>query len=354
MRTYEKVLLVPIVALVIALVMVLADPFHITSDTQSDAGDESARQEQSVQHALSKDTSRPAQDAAQDASAARSEKTRSTRGIPAGAGRYPLCQPADKLKRLVDSDNRVALSVDPAGHLALYGDAKPETGAATDQSYDFLTGCLPQLTYVNYASVLVEGHGPVQAGAGSVSEETTKGDDGSLKTVFTFEDGVRLEQRLHLKQDTVEAAYKISNDSREPKNVSLRTLVTPPPVKEQGAEVDHPLFLIPDDDGGRAVNSEREIDGERLSTVVVPRKDAPTGSSGRLSFEGRRPDLYGFAGTLRLTATEWRRAPQVDEPLPPASSVAAYWLYEDLGPGDSAEFGYQYEPAPQADDPGSE
>lgn len=353
MRTYEKVLLVPIFALVAALV-ILADPFHITGDGRKSTGDEAARQEKNVQQASSKDTSRLVQDADQDTSESRSERTGSKRGIPAGAGRYPLCQPADKLQRLVDPDNRVALSVDPAGHLALYGDVEPETGAATKQSYDFLTGCLPQLTFVNYATVLVEGHGPVQAGADSVSEKTKRADDGSLKTVFTFEDDVRLEQRLYLKKDTVEAVYKVSNASQEPRNVSLRTLVTPPPIEEQGAGGDRPLFLVPDGDGGRAVNNEREIEGEQLSTVVVPRKDAPTGSSGRLSFERRTPDLYGFAGTLRLTATKWRRAPQVDEPLPPASSVAAYWLYKDLAPGDSTEFGYKYEPAPQAEDSGSE
>lgn len=358
MRTYEKVLLVPIIALIIALAVILAYPLNTTSDTSKDAESQASGKEESVEQASSKNASRVAQDAAQgDAQGAdtpRSEKASTVRGIPAEAGRYPLCQPADKLRRLVDEKNRVALSVDSAGHLALYGDAQPNTGAATDQSYDFLTGCLPQLTFVNYASVLVEGHGPVQSGADSVSEETTRSEDGWLKTSFTFADGVRLEQRLRLKDGTVEAVYKLSNDSRQSKNVSLRTLLTPPPIGDRRAEGGQALFLIPDGDGGRPVRTEREVKGEKLSAVVVPRQDAPTGSSGRVTFDDRRPDLLGFAGTLRLTATKWRRAPQVDEPLPPASSVAAYWLYKDLGPGDSATFGYQYEPTPQADNTGSE
>lgn len=359
MRTYEKVLLVPIVALVAALAVILADPLNTTTENSKDPKSQASGQEESVRQGASKDTSRVDKSAAQGdaqgggrgAGTVRSEKA-SARGIPPAAGRYPLCGPDEKLRRIVDRENKVALAVDPAGHLALYGGAQPETGAATDGSYDLLGGCLPQLTFVNYASVLVEGHGPVQAGADSVSEKTTKTDDGFLKTTFAYDDGVRLEQRLSLKDGKLEAVYKVSNDSRQPKNVSLRTLLTPPPIGDRAADNDQALFLVPDSDGERAVRNEREIKDKKLSAVVVPRDDVPN-SSGRLTFEGRKPDLLGFGGTLRLTAIQWRRAPQVEEPLPPASSAAAYWLYEDLAPGASASFGYQYEPTPQASGAGA-
>ena len=355
MRTYEKILLVPIVALITALAVIVADPINTTGEASKEAASQAPGKEKGAQEqASSEKTSLLAQGAAQDAATARSGKASTAPGIPDEAGRYPLCQPAEKLRLLVDQKNGTVLSVDPAGHLALYGDANPETGAATNQSHDFLTGCLPQLTFVNYASVLVEGHGPVQAGAGSVSEETTKAEDGSLRTSFTFSNGVRLEQRLRLKNGAVETVYKLSNDSRKPKNVSLRTLVTPPPVGDSRAGRDRPLFKVSDGDGGRPIRTEREIKNGNLSSIVVPRQGVPGGPSGRLAFEGRRPDLLGFAGTLRLTATSWRRAPQVSEPLPPASSAAAYWLYEDLEPGATTTFSYQYEPNPQATDPGAE
>ena len=51
-----------------------------------------------------------------------------------------------------------------------------------------------------------------------------------------------------------------------------------------------------------------------------------------------------------LATSIFRYAPASASPLPPASSVAAYWLYEDLAPGEEAVLSYRYETVPAAAD----
>ncbi|MDP9480617.1 MAG: hypothetical protein M3R38_33975, partial [Actinomycetota bacterium] len=212
-------------------------------------------------------------------------------------------------------------------------------------SYDILKGCLPQLAFTNHASVLVEGRPPEAAAPQNVRDATTRAEDGSLRTTFSFRGGVGLEQRLYLEGPRLRVVYELSNTSGEDASVSLRSLLTPAPkVGESGAS---PRFFVGSGAESRPVVYESEIVGDGVADVSAPRRGAVSDSSGRLSFSGspREPDVLAFASTLDLTAARFRYTPPKDRawPLPPSSSVGAYWLYEDLPRGGSATFSYTYE-----------
>lgn len=334
MRAYEKVLLVQVLCCVTVLAILVADALHACRAERSETASHAARaQPESAQPA-------PTEEA--DTMAGRTQD-------PNGgdASSYLLCTREEELRRLVDPETRVALAADEAGHLALYGGAEGTEGALTDDSYELLRGCLPQLAFTNHATVLVEGRGPEAAGPAKVRRKTFRTEDGSLLTSFSFAGGVRLEQTVSLENGTLKAVYELSNDSRERTSVSLRALVSPPADFGPSREGAVPRFFVQTADGERGVAEEREVPGQEIEGVAVPRRGAGSDSSGRLLFEGgRRPDVVAFAGTMELTAAPFRYAPGSAWPLPPSSSVAAYWLYEDLAPGGSATFSYRYEPAP--------
>jgi len=270
-----------------------------------------------------------------------------------------LCAPEEDLRRLMDPKTRVALAADEAGHFALYGGADAATGKITDDSYELLVGCLPQLAFTNYATVFAWGHAPERAGPANASRETSRSGD-SLLTRFALAGGVRLEQRLSLSGGALRARYRLKNGSTIRMSVSLRALITPPADTGPEGGPTPPRFFVASQDGTVVVEREREIRGEDLKAVSALRHGAASDSSGRLVFGPTRPpDVLTFAPTMDLSTSAFRYAPGPAWPLCAASSVAAYWLYEDLTPGEEVEFSYRYEPlfterASQSEEPHSE
>lgn len=371
MRSYEKVILVPIIACLAALALILAATLYTPT------GDEPASARQPDRHPgaePARDANAPGTDAgetkAKEADAVAngaSEASRQTQDPDSAApASFLLCSPEASLSRVVDPRTRHAVAADEAGHVAFYGGAAGETGTLTNDSYEILAGCLPQLAFTNLATVLVEGRGPEAAGPANLRSETRRTADDVLLTSFSFAGGVRLDQRLSLEDGSVRADYTLSNESGARTSVSLRALVTP--VADLGPSRDGRVarFIVEPSGGGspRPVETATEIDGAQVDAVEVPRTGAASDSSGRLLFagagEGRRPDVLAFASTLDITVSEFRCAPEGRYPaqrssawpLPPMSTTVVYWLYEGLPAGGSSTFSYRYEPAPPERDNG--
>jgi len=355
LRSYEKILLVPILACLAALALIFAAtldyPTRFAGGPAAgrEAGSELARD-------AAADNKQADNTQGREADAVANGEDRRTQDPRAGdASSYLLCSPEAALSWVVDPRTRTAVAADEAGHLAFYGGAADRAGTLSGDSYEILSGCLPQLAYTNHATVLVEGRGPEAASLDTLRSKTRRTADDTLVTSFSFAGGVRLDQSLSLQDGSLRADYTLTNDARQRTSVSLRTFVTP--TADLGPSRDGRVARFIVDPGGgqdrRPVETEREIDGAEIGTVRAPRTGVPSDSSGRLLFasegEGRRPDLVAFAPTLDLTATQFRYA-QAQRPsawpLPPASSMAVYWLYEDIPAGGSTTFSYRYEPVP--------
>jgi len=270
-----------------------------------------------------------------------------------------LCAPEEDLRRLMDPKTHVALAADEAGHFALYGGADAATGKITDDSYELLVGCLPQLAFTNYATVFAWGHAPERAGPANASRETSRSGD-SLLTRFALAGGVRCASSRGSRSPggALRARYRLKNGSTIRMSVFLRALITPPADTGPKGRPTPPRFFVASQDGTVVVEREREIRGEDLKAVSALRHGAASDSSGHLVFSPTRPpDVLTFAPTMDLSTSAFRYAPGSAWPLCAASSVAAYWLYEDLTPGEEVEFSYCYEPlfaerAPQSEQPG--
>ncbi len=74
-----------------------------------------------------------------------------------------LCAPQDAL--VYSTRERVAVAADRAGHFTLYGGADPRSGKPTNDSYDLLRDCSPELSFANSATLRVDGREPELAGA---------------------------------------------------------------------------------------------------------------------------------------------------------------------------------------------
>jgi hypothetical protein len=239
-----------------------------------------------------------------------------------------------------DPASRVGLAVDTTGHLALYGGADPRTGKPTGDGYEILRECSPGLAFANYASVLVGDREPEPAGASTLEEPTRRDADGSLLTRFTFPGGVAMDQRVRLEGKDLVVSYRLENRSGEDRTVSLRSLLTPP--AQTGASREG-RFVVPalENDPranvlGLQVRSETTLLGAKVGPFEVPRGGVPSDSGGRWGPNGgASPDRLTFAATLRLQAAPFLYEARTGEPLPDASSFAAYWLEEELGPGES-------------------
>ncbi len=358
MRFYEKVLLVPIIACVAALALILAATLYSTTYDDPPSARQAERQPGPE---LARDAKAPAGETARterrEADAVANEPDRrQTQDPDAGdPSSYLLCSPEASLSRLLDPRTRHAVAADEAGHLAFYGGAAGDAGTLTSDSYEILSGCLPQLAFTNHATVLVEGRGPEAAGPATLDQKTRRTADDALLTSFSFAGGVRLDQRLSLEDGSLRTDYTLTNDSRTRTSVSLRALVTP--TADLGPSRDGRVarFFADPAGGGapRPVETETEIDGADVDVVDVPRTGASSDSSGELLLAGtgggRRPDVLAFASILDMTASQFRYAPAGRSsawPLPPSSTIAVYWLYEDIPAGGSSTFSYRYRPAP--------
>lgn len=261
-----------------------------------------------------------------------------------------LCVPDEDVSRLTDEGLIVA--ADPGGRFAFYANPEARPGHAyRHDSLEILTDCLPQLTYTNLATVLVEGRGPENARPANIEDATKKTPDDSLTTAFGFPKDITLEQELSLKDGGLEARYTLSNNSSEDQSVSLRTLLTPAPDLHPSRDGRRARFVLDTTGARRPVDRQTETAGEEIRSLSIPRRGSQVNASAQLlpgpPSPGRRPDVVAFAGTLDLTAAEFRTAQATDDspwPLPPLSSIALYWLYENLAPGDSVTFSYRYKP----------
>lgn len=362
MRAYEKVLIVQVFFCVTVLALVAANEMQKPGEVPgapakpSSAqveGEIAATNEASPEVAPAEDTNNIAQaDSTEEvqAEAGASSATQSAQQDP-GAGApsaFLLCSPEEDLERIFDPGTGIAAAADSVGHLALYGAADPDVGTLTGDSYELLRGCLPQLAYTNQATVLIDALNPEAAGTANVSGPTALAEDGSLLTSFSFAGGVSMDQRLYIVDGALEVVYELTNGSEALTSVSLRTLVTPPPDAGPSRADEVPRFFVQSAVGESGVATEGEVSGEGIEAVTAPRLGAASDSSGRLTFGGaREPDAVSFAGTLNLvTGAPFRYAPGEASPLSQASSMAVYWLDENLEPGGSATFSYRYEPTP--------
>lgn len=365
MRAYEKVLLVQVFFCLTVLALVAANEMRKPGEAPDAPTEPSAlRSEEEIAN-TSEDSAEVADaeganlEGADLAEADSAEEIQAETGAAAAqpaqqdpnAGdpsSFLLCSPEEDLERVLDPGTGIAAAADSVGHPVLYGTADSNTGTVTSDSYELLRGCLPQLAYTNQATVLIDSLNPEAAGTANVSGPTALAEDGSLLTSFAFAGGVNMDQRLYVVDGALEVVYELTNDSEVPTSVSLRSLVTPPADVGPSRAGEVPRFFVQSATGESAVTTEGEISGEGIEAVTAPRRAAASDSSGRLTFDGARgPDAVTFAGTLNLvTGAPFRYAPGEASPLPQLSSIAAYWLNEDLAPGGSATFSYRYEPTP--------
>jgi hypothetical protein len=91
------------------------------------------------------------------------------------------------------------------------------------------------------------------------------------------------------------------------------------------------------------------LDGRARGAVISPREGVPSDSTARWQpAGGRLPDAVTMAGTLELLSAPFRYRVRLAWPLPPSSSIAAYWLGERLPPGSSVTLEARYVPAVSA------
>jgi hypothetical protein len=236
------------------------------------------------------------------------------------------------------------VAADRAGSFWLYGLPDPETGRPTEHSYDVLVACTNERLPANQAALSVSGGTTEPAGPGALARPTERQGDGTLETVYAFTGAITLEQRLSVEGEDLVISYRITNRSDAARRVSLRSVLTPPEGGLLG-----PAFVAPSSYNaaerpfGMRIWRETRIPSAEVGPVEVPRRGAPSDSSGRWGpASGPEPDLLVFAPSGELLSgpfvfvTEGTR-------LPPASSMAAYWLGVTLAPGEGLTFSERYE-----------
>lgn len=254
---------------------------------------------------------------------------------------------------VVSWNRDLALAADPAGSFWFYGLPDPETGRPTVRSYDVLVACTDERLPANQAALSVSGGGPERAGAGALVRPTAKQRDGTLKTVYAFSGSITMEQRLSLSGQDLVISFRITNRSAAARRVSLRSVLSPP---DGGPPV--PAFAAPASYNGAGrpfgmrIRRETRIPSAEVGPVEVPRRGAPSDSSGRWgAASGPEPDLLAFAPTGELLSGPFVFVPEGAR-LPPVSSMAAYWLGVTLAPGADLTLSERYEtPAAAADPP---
>jgi hypothetical protein len=203
-----------------------------------------------------------------------------------------LCAPQDAL--VYSTRERVAVAADRAGHFTLYGGADPRSGRPTNDSYNLLRDCSPELSFANSAMLRVDGREPEPAGAENNVLRTREADDGALATVYRFGGGIEMTQSLGLVDEegprgpALEISYRLANRAEETKTVGLRSLLNPP---IWASAPDRPAYRAPVlaerpvQEGGRKngrIVTERTMLGEEArAPFYVPRRGVASDSSGR-------------------------------------------------------------------------
>lgn len=274
-----------------------------------------------------------------------------------------LCGSQDAL--LYSSRERVALAVDRAGHFTLYGGADPRSGRPTEDSYDLLRDCSPELSFANSTALRVDGGEPELAGTQTNAIGTRKAQDGALATVYRFGGGIEMTQSLRLVDEkgpggpALAISYRLANRTEETRIVGLRSLLNPP---IWAAAPDRPAYRAPViadrpvREGGRKdgrIVTERTMLGEEArAPFYVPRRGAASDSTGRWEpgAGGPPPDRITFAGSLRFLRAPFFYEARLGHVLPPNSAFAAYWTDLRLDPGHEITLSHRYvaHPAPDA------
>ena len=148
-------------------------------------------------------------------------------------------------------------------------------------------------------------------------------------------------------------SFRLTNRSAAARRVSLRSVLSPP----EGSPL-APAFVAPasynaaERPFGIRIRHETRIPSAEVGPVEVPRRGAPSDSSGRWgSASGPEPDLLAFAPSGEILSGPFVFVPEGAR-LPPASSMAAYWLGVTLAPGEDLTLSERYEtPAAAADPP---
>ena len=253
---------------------------------------------------------------------------------------------------VVTWDRNLALAADRAGSFWLYGLPDPETGRPTDRSYDVLVACTNEGLPANQAALSVSGGGSERAGAGTPARPTEKQRDGTLKTVYAFSGAITMEQRLSMEGEDLVISFRLTNRSAAARRVSLRSVLSPP----DGGSL-APAFVAPASYNsagrpfGMTIRHETRIPSAEVGPVEVPRQGAPSDSSGRWGpTSGPEPDLLAFAPSGEILSGPFVFVPEGTR-LPPASSMAAYWLGVTLAPGEDLTLSERYETPANAADP---
>lgn len=272
-----------------------------------------------------------------------------------------LCAPQDAL--FYSSREGAAVAADRAGHFTLYGGADPRSGRPTEDSYDLLRDCSPELSFANSTALRVDGGEPELAGAENNVVGTREAQDGALETVYRFGGGIEMTQSLRLadekgpKGPALEISYRLANRAEETKTVGLRSLLNPP---IWAAAPDRPAYRAPViadrpiREGGRKngrIVTERTMLGEEArAPVYVPRRGAASDSSGRWEpgAEGPPPARITFAGSLRFLRAPFFYEARLGYALPPNSAFVAYWTGLRIEPGQELTLSHRYvaDPAP--------
>lgn len=255
---------------------------------------------------------------------------------------------------VVSWDRNLALAADRAGSFWLYGLPDPETGRPTDRSYDVLVACTNEGLPANQAALSDSGGSPERAGVGTLARPTEKPGDGTLKTVYAFSGAITMEQRLSMEGEDLVISFRLTNRSAAARRVSLRSVLSPP----EGSLL-APAFVAPasynaaERPFGMRIRHESRIPSAEVGPVEVPRRGAPSDSSGRWGpASAPEPDLLAFAPSGKLLSGPFVFVADAEGArLPPASSMAAYWLGVTLAPGEDLMLSERYETLANAADP---
>jgi hypothetical protein len=352
LRTYEKYLLALCGLLLLTLVALILFP---------------AGEERAVRHATQHAPPEPAESRAVDLQGAALEEKQpranegssgTTSGGPTAGELLCVSPPAaGTVER--SWGPTLAVAADANGRFVLYGAPRASDGGPTRDSYELLRGCSREGERLNRAAVRI-GAGPViPLGPAVLRQATYKSGSGALVSGYRPAENVSVRQELRVLPEAdgteaLEVYYVVENRSDSPQQVSLFSMLTPPPSPPgptrifDGAPFVAPVLAMLDaeDSADPAIREERLLTGEQVGPVYVLRVGAASDASALFTpgSEGPAPDSLAIAGWREISAAPFGYEAH-GEPLPENSAIGAAWREEQLDPGEtlvlSGRYGYQ-------------
>ena len=355
MRTYEKYLLGLCGVLVLALAPV-AGPVFDEPGAQRDLGRNGGTDQASRQQA-SRQQPRSATTGPQEvplAAVDRKDRPLAAGGQPAstsGASSSPsagelLCSQASggaDPHRAWGATLAVAANED--GRFVLYGVPRSSDGRPTRDSYELLRGCSRQGERLNRAGIRI-GDGPTVAlGPAVVRGKTRKVGSGALVSEYRPAADLEVRQELRISTgdagaEALEVLYAVENHSGRSREVSLSSVLAPPPAAPPRVSDGAP-FVVPmlaTLGGGQAsdpaIREGRTLSGQQVGPVYVSRIGAASDASGLLTFgpTGPTPDGLAIAGWEDLVSGALDHRAD-GSALPEDSAIGVGWRGERIGPG---------------------